>query len=107
MKLGLHVEANVRGRRVGEEGGVAHHPGGEGWLGESLYLLLADSPAPTEGAQADESIPVSLAYAGSTVQAGVGVAHRPLAQRTREPRGTVAEPGGATGVLPTEGEKAA
>ena len=99
VHLDFHEHAHVRWGGVGEEGGVAHHPGREGRLSERLNLFFTDATSSAKGTQTDEAIPITLANAGASIEAGVGVADRPLTQRPCEPCGTAAEPGGAAGVL--------
>ena len=54
----------------------------------------------TVGTQADEAVPAaSLSKASPAVQAGIGLAHRPLAQRPRIAGWALAEPGGSCRVL--------
>ena len=55
MELGLEGHAHVGRGLVGEEGGVARHPGGEAGLVKG-DALLADGAPPTMGAETEESI---------------------------------------------------
>ena len=80
VELGLEEEADVPGSFVGEEGGVARHPAGEGGLVEG-DLLLAPPASPPRSAQTDEALVVLRAQAGPPVQAGVGTAGQSLTQR--------------------------
>ena len=55
VELGLEEQSNVPGSFVGEEGGVARHPAGEGGLVERDLLLAPPSPPPV-AAQTDEAL---------------------------------------------------
>ena len=46
VELELEAQVDPGRRLVGEEGGVAHHPGGVGGLAH-LHLLLTDTPTPS------------------------------------------------------------
>ena len=55
MELGLEGHAHVGRGLVGEEGGVARHPGGEAGLVKG-DALLADGAPPSMGAETEKSI---------------------------------------------------
>ena len=55
VELGLEEEAHVLGGLVGEEGGVAGHPAGEGGLVERDLLLTPPSSPPVT-TEADEAL---------------------------------------------------
>ena len=82
MEFSLHVETNFWWSGVGEEGGVANNPGGEGGLGQFLDLLFTDATSASKGAKADESVSIALPNTGASMKAGVCVADGPLTERT-------------------------
>ena len=67
MEFSLHVETNFWWSWVGEEGGVANNPGGEGGLGQFLDLLFADATSTAKGTKADESVSIALPNTGASM----------------------------------------